>query len=387
MKKLSIFILSIIISLLSVSVYAASGDIIGEIYSTDIRAYINGVEVPSYNIGGKTAVIIEDITTNYEYCEPLRTLCCWGFHPESLKTGNNSYNQRQGRSVGNIYETDIITYLDGAEVPCFSLNGKMAVVIEEIGGDNEFSDRGKKYIWNGEERTIKLETLYNNNVELHNLLSGKHLNANVDFDTMMVEFEPEPIVWGSIYSDGHVSDGVYELTYNGEVIGYSYRYETVNFAVDENGEYSLDIGLLRPYEWYWNIEKINGLLNNIKIIQPTYEDWMEHFEQNMYKVISEFETEEYHFLYLSQPNTHGSSQFLEKISKLDGTRASYGELFKSVSLYGQRYFEDVTIDKENEKVYLHYDTDYVIDLQTDEIKPLEDRQDLLLEIKIKEEEK
>lgn len=41
--------------------YAANGDIVGHIYSTDIRAFINGVEVPSYNIGGKTAVVLEDI--------------------------------------------------------------------------------------------------------------------------------------------------------------------------------------------------------------------------------------------------------------------------------------------------------------------------------------
>ena len=58
--------LSIILSLAMVTTtetvaFAANGDVIGNIYSTDIRAYINGVEVESYNIGGRTAVVIEDI--------------------------------------------------------------------------------------------------------------------------------------------------------------------------------------------------------------------------------------------------------------------------------------------------------------------------------------
>ena len=62
MKKVISIILSTVMMLtISASVFAANGDIVGHIYSTDIRAYINGVEVESYNIGGKTAVVIEDI--------------------------------------------------------------------------------------------------------------------------------------------------------------------------------------------------------------------------------------------------------------------------------------------------------------------------------------
>ena len=62
MKKLLASILSVIVILpTSSTVLAANGDVAGYIYSTDILAYINGVEVESYNIGGKTAVVIEDI--------------------------------------------------------------------------------------------------------------------------------------------------------------------------------------------------------------------------------------------------------------------------------------------------------------------------------------
>ena len=54
----------------------------------------------------------------------------------------------------------------------------------------------------------------------------------------------------------------------------------------------------------------------------------------------------------------------------DGTYHDYARDFESVSLHGEKIFEDVRIDRENEKVYLHYDVDYVIDLKTGEMQKL-----------------
>lgn len=84
-----------------------------------------------------------------------------------------------------------------------------------------------------------------------------------------------------------------------------------------------------------------------------------------------FETDEYIFLYAFFAHTHGGTQGLIKLNKEDGKRIDYDKSFESVSLYNQKYFEDVRIDRENEKVYLHYDVDYVIDLKTDEIKAVD----------------
>ena len=62
MKK--IFIISAILAIFCAfgTAYAESGDIIGHVYSTDILAVIGGNEVPAYNIGGRTAVVIEDLS-------------------------------------------------------------------------------------------------------------------------------------------------------------------------------------------------------------------------------------------------------------------------------------------------------------------------------------
>ena len=40
-----------------------SGNVIGKIYETDIKTSIYDVVIPTYNIGGKTAVVIETIDT------------------------------------------------------------------------------------------------------------------------------------------------------------------------------------------------------------------------------------------------------------------------------------------------------------------------------------
>ena len=39
----------------------APGKVVGKIYKTDIKTSIYGVIIPTYNIGGKTAVAIEDL--------------------------------------------------------------------------------------------------------------------------------------------------------------------------------------------------------------------------------------------------------------------------------------------------------------------------------------
>ena len=111
MKKVISVILSLAMILtISTSVFATNGDVVGHIYSTDIRAYINGVEVKSYNIGGKTAVVIEDIlkenTHQYIYDDSTRTLKFFSLDTDYLVEGKSESKTAPGRIVGKIYETE-----------------------------------------------------------------------------------------------------------------------------------------------------------------------------------------------------------------------------------------------------------------------------------------
>lgn len=371
MKKV-LSVLLVIVTLLSLNTvsFAKTGDVVGKIYSTDIKAYINGVWVDSYNIGGKTVVIIEDITNQFAYADDIRTLVVWDFAPSNLVGTKKTKSQKSGVPVGKIYETDIKTIFRGKELTAYSLNGKMAVEIEELGFDNEFSDIGGKYIWNAEDRTISLEMMYRYSSKLHDLLREKTLNMvlNEKDGKYTAEFVPVAIASGSILGGGMLPDNaIVPVYYNDDIIGYRCRFPDIGLVHGENGKYTLEKREYQASTDYYYVEKIVKIIENAVPVIATSEEWLTYREQNMCTIKQKFETDEYLFLYMSQPNTHGGTHILEKFDKTTGETEYYNKHFKSVSLYGQMYFEDVRIDEENEKVYLHYDVDYVIDLKTDEV--------------------
>lgn len=374
MKKVVSLILSVLmLSSINVVSYAKTGDVVGKIYSTDIKAYINGVCVDSYNIGGKTVVIVEDITNQFAYADDIRTLVIWDFAPEYLVKTNKTSSQTPGKVVGKIYETDIKTIFRGKELTSYSLNGKMAIEIEELGCDNRFSDIGGKYIWNPDDRTICLEMMYRYSSELHDILREKTLNMVIEEKEgkYVAEFVPVAITNGSILGGGILPDNsIVPVYYEDEIIGYRCRFPDIELVHGEGGRYTLEERNYQASTDYYYIDNIAKIIENAVPVTPTAQEWVTYKEQNMCTIKQKLETDEYLFVYMSQPTTHGGTHILEKFIKSTGETEYYNKHFKSVSLYGQMYFENVTIDEVNEKVYLHYDVDYVIDLKTDEVKPI-----------------
>ncbi len=365
MKKLWICMLLALCLCLMVS--AKSGDINGAIYATDITATINGVTVPSYNIGGKTVVVVEDITTQHYYNDSARALIIGSLAPHALVTGENSATGKPiGTKVGNTYETDIVTYMYDVKLPCYSLNGKMAVAIEDLGGDGTFTKTGGRYFWDAEARTIALETIHEIGNSITDIMREKHVSLESK-DGVNAKFVPQPIMHGSVSGLRLFEGGLpHEILVDGKVIGYSFYPKQAVFWNEDDGSVSLQFNDTVLYTQY-DVEVVTEILSDVTPVQPTREDWLEYFELNLMTVIDSLETEAYTFLYTSQPNFHGSSQFLIRLNA-DGTVRYYDADFKSVSLYGQKYFDNVVIDKENETVSFRYDKDYVIDLKKDEYK-------------------
>ncbi len=131
---------------------------VGKIYSTDIRAFINGIEIPSYSIDGKTVFIVEDVFSKHHTYEDSKRLL--SFHPFTydLVGGKNSYTLPIGTPIGEIFSSDITTIIGNTTtnvVPCYSLNGKMAVAIEDI-GDGNFKGYETSHYWDPNARTISL---------------------------------------------------------------------------------------------------------------------------------------------------------------------------------------------------------------------------------------
>ena len=169
MKK--IFIISAILAMFCAfdTAYAESGDIIGHVYSTDILAVIGGNEVPAYNIGGRTAVVIEDLSNeqfgypfSFAYDNSSRLLTVSGTSPH--KTDSHVSRGTVGEITGDVLETDIKVLFNGSYIQGYNIGGKTAVCIEDMGdltdSPNEaygYSKYAAKYEWNGEGRTISLD--------------------------------------------------------------------------------------------------------------------------------------------------------------------------------------------------------------------------------------
>lgn len=373
-KLLSIILSTIIVFTLSASVFAANGDIIGHIYSTDIRAFINGIEVESYNIGGKTAVVIEDIikwnSHEYIYDDNTRTLKVFSLKPYCLveKKAQNEVNS--GKIIGNIYQTDIKTSIYDVVVPTYNIGGKTAVAIEDLGYDGTFSPIGGKFIWNDKERTISLEFLYSKWSEI----SGDKditISFNEDMSEATAVFEEkfhcgggrEHFIFPDYVTDDSKIEAVSPIKANGKIIGYYLRRPSAT-------------NKFTAFTYYYP-EKVKEA-EKIYTPEPqkTREEIIEHFRSfhSVGEPVKRFDTDDYSFVYISVAGTSWTSYNLLQAYD-DGTYIDYADEINTVN----RSPKDLVIDKENEKVTFKYVdryhsewfTNYEIDLKAGKIKPLE----------------
>ena len=153
-------------------VSAKVGDIAGDVYPTDIIAYIDRMQIPSYNIGGRTVIISEQLVDygfKVEWNDEKRTLDIYtGRIPEIAPLLNReNYN--------NIYETDITVRFNGMWVESYNLGGRTAVVIEDMASTDaskqmsrdgnvfsqmgNYSIAGASAVWDEFRRTITLNVV------------------------------------------------------------------------------------------------------------------------------------------------------------------------------------------------------------------------------------
>lgn len=376
MKRLSAVLLTLmVIAAASSKALAANGDIVGYVYSTDIRAYINGVEVPSYNIGGKTAVVIEEIlkenSHQYRYDDSSRTLKFFSLNPGYLVKDKAQSIAAPGKIIGKIYETDIKTSIYDVTVPTYNIGGKTAVAIEELGRDGEFSPIGGKFIWNENDRRINLEFLYSKRSEVS---SDKDiiLSFNESMTEAAASFEEkfhcgggqEHFHFPDYVTDNSVIEVVLPIKAKGETIGYYFRRPLMDNKFTAFT--------------YWYPEKVKEAEKDfIPAPAKTREEIIGHFVgfHSVGEPVERFDTDEYSFVYISAAGTSWTAYNLLQVYD-DGTYVDYGDIISMCN----RSPIDLTIDKENEKVRFKYVdrytsewfTNYEIDLKAGTIKQAED---------------
>lgn len=378
MKKISVvFLILAIMFIMSVAATAANGDIAGHIYSTDIRAYINGVEVKSYNIGGKTAVVIEDIlnenTHQYIYDDSSRTLKFFTLAPAFLVEEKAQGKAVSGRVTGNIYETDIRTSIYDVIVPAYNIGGKTAVAIEDLGYDKKLSPIGGRYIWNETDRTISLEFLYQNSGVSISRDKKIHISANEDMTEATATFEEvlhcgggsEHFNFPEYVTDDADIEVIMPINAGEEIIGYYFRRP----SQDDRLKFI-------AFSYYYPEKVQTAEKNYTPDPHKTREEIISHFL--MYHHVGgpkeRFDTEDYSFVYLSTAGTSWTAYYLLQVYD-DGTYFDYDDLIKKPNCSPH----NLVIDEENEKVTFkyvdryHYEwfTNYEIDLKNGLINEVE----------------
>ena len=151
-----------LITTLCHGVFAAEvGDKIGEVLSTDIVTYIEGIKVPSFNIAGRTAIVVENLNAGglpfgVSYDEPTRTLTI--SESDIFGTGGRDYfhfadsesSLPIGTPIMDVLYTDINTYYGFNKLESFNIGGFTCVYATDFGELYGMS------LWSEEERTVNI---------------------------------------------------------------------------------------------------------------------------------------------------------------------------------------------------------------------------------------
>lgn len=240
MKKLLSLIL-VFLFLNSVSAVSAAETVVGNIYSTDILAYVNGKQIDSYNIGGKTAIFVEDL---YDWEHNERSYgFTWSYNDEKRmltvssdgRKGFGSYDAPRGQTgtmLGNVYATDIQVYFNGHEVPGYNIGGRTAVCIEDLGTVDETSQNFQfgysnylcNFKWDEANRTVSLETYLQDDFDWLNHFPNYKLKFFLKDDQLSCTFDqlnPYQCTLETEFSENFLRDAyrIKPVYMNGEYAG------------------------------------------------------------------------------------------------------------------------------------------------------------------------
>ena len=136
-------------------VSAQSYNIIGSVLTTDIKAYINGYEIPAYNVDGNMVIVGSDLRNygfNVVYDNATRTSTV-SFTEEGGQWSPMYVTHQKSTAIGgkvmDVYDTDISVIVNGKQVPSYNVDGKMAFKFSELKVYGEYS-------YNNSSRTTNL---------------------------------------------------------------------------------------------------------------------------------------------------------------------------------------------------------------------------------------
>lgn len=150
-KTLSIILTIVIMASMLCTVSNAATGVAGNYYYTDIKTYTRGQLMNSYNVGGKTVIVAEDLRSygfKVDWNATNRTLSITDVKGAVSSNATKASIGPIGAVAGSYYHTDIVTYFEGKQIESYNLNG-VTVIPATI-----LRDFGYDVIWDGENRKV-----------------------------------------------------------------------------------------------------------------------------------------------------------------------------------------------------------------------------------------
>lgn len=335
MKKfLGVLALVLILSGINVSADSA----VGKIYSTDILAYVNGQPIDSYNIGGKTVVIAEELDNygfNHEYNDETRTLKVKSYFYGCYNKFVEIPRGKTGKILGSVYATDIKVYFNDKEIKGYNIGGKTALCIEDMGeisgSVNEaygYSDYLGKYTWNPDERTISFESFCQNEEDILKISRVYHRFR----DNVIYTFPDDYYAYSEINGvnfGGWEGSGTYTYTEGFEKNVMSPVYLETNGVMTEIGVAVADPnidGYDHARIYISDAKKAKELIKTVKLPKKTHDEALEFFTTKC-TLIEKMENDNYTVLMVNDDKEGILFVYINKSGGfiVDTFFASYGD--------------------------------------------------------------
>lgn len=358
MKKL-IFLLCALI-LFAIPCYAETGDVVGKIYSTDIMTYVNGKLAEGYNIGGKTAIIIEDLYNkgysiyhNYNDAERLLEVTATYYKNDMSSFEPEIERGKPGKVIGSIYETDIKVVLNGKEVKGYNLNGKTAILIEDIGTVTEnpnasygYSEYLCSFEWNGEERKVSLNFVEGYKIAVNTnplAISIPLINFAARDNVLIPDYDPLNDFFSNVYSS-EKSEAYLAETYVLKPLYFEIAGQKYEVGVCYTTEDGYDERFIKSPEY------ADSLLKSIVSEPMPAEEALSLFHDGInYETLDSLETEDFFFLVAEDKNAESNLNDIHYIAvKKTG---GYAKINGSSTGYTERVLEKTDINKITVTVY------------------------------------
>ena len=259
-KTISLLVVFILILSILPNTYAI-GKITGTVRHTDIKAYVRGKPIKSYNVDNWTCIVAEDLRDyNFEVNwspderELHITAVSWGDHPSIGMSARYEFEENTepvGSFASYVYATDIKTYVNGKQVTAFNIGGQTLIYIDDLMCFGDVK-------WNPEKREISFDRSYPYTLKLSNEMSE-----------MLLHYKDQNIeTISNLKFEYKNNNGEKEIT--GENlehisrIEYSYAKETGGTKL---GIYMVADHLIADEEFYNLCEQVSTIRYNEEILQ------------------------------------------------------------------------------------------------------------------------